>query len=64
MLRDFVVDTVLVPHGDFETDVVLEAYYEPIGRKTRVLNALLLRRLMARRALRTMKGAKRLAETT
>jgi hypothetical protein len=64
MLRDFVVETVLVPHGDFETDVVLEAYYEPIGWKMRVLNALLLRRLMASRALRTIEGAKRLAEAT
>jgi hypothetical protein len=64
MLRDFVVDTVLVPHGDFETDAVLEAYYEPIGWKMRVLNALLLRRLMARRALRTIEGVKRLVEAT
>jgi hypothetical protein len=64
MLRDFVVETVLVPHGDSETDVVLEAYYEPIGWKTRVLNALLLRRLMARRALRTIEGVKRLAEAS
>lgn len=64
MLRDFVVDTILVPHGDFETDAVLEAYYEPIGWKMRVLNALLLRRLMARRALRTIEGVKRLAEAT
>jgi len=29
-----------------------------------VLNALLLRRLMARRALRTIEGVKRLAEAT
>ena len=64
MLRDFVVDSVLVPHGDLETDVVLEAYYDPIGWKVRVLNALVLRRLMARRALRTIEGVKRLAEAT
>lgn len=64
MLRGFIVDTVLVPHGDDETDVVLEAYYEPVGWKMRLLNALVLRRLMARRALRTMEGAKRLAEAT
>lgn len=62
MLREFVVDTVLVPHGDSETDLLLEAYYEPIGLMTRVLNALFLRRLMARRALRTIEGLKRLAE--
>ncbi|PYQ57452.1 MAG: hypothetical protein DMF53_22665 [Acidobacteria bacterium] len=64
MLRDFVVDSILVPQGDHETDVVIEAYYEPIGWKMRALNALLLRRLMARRALRTMEGVKRLAEAT
>jgi hypothetical protein len=64
MLRDFVVDSVLVPHGDCETDVALEAYYEPIGWKMRLLNVLLLRRLMARRALRTIEGVKRLAEAT
>ena len=62
MLRDFVVETILVPHGEHETDAVIEAYYEPIGWKMRVLNALFLRRLMARRALRTMQGVKRLAE--
>ena len=64
MLRGFVVDTVLVPNGDCETDAVIEAYYEPIGWKMRVLNAVLLRRLMARRALRTIEGVKRLAEAT
>jgi len=62
MFADFVVETVLVPHGDCETVLVLEAYYEPIGWKTRALNALFLRRLMARRALRTIEGVKRLAE--
>lgn len=62
MLRHFVVNTVLVPRGERETDVVLEAYYEPIGWKMRILNTLFLRRFMARRALRTLEGAKRLAE--
>ena len=54
MFSDFVVETVLVPHGDGDTALVLEAYYEPIGWKTRLLNVLLLRRLMARRARRTI----------
>jgi Polyketide cyclase / dehydrase and lipid transport len=62
MFRDFVVETILVPQGADETELVLEAYYEPIGWKTRLLNALFLRRLMARRALRTLEGVKRLAE--
>ena len=64
MLRDFVVESVLVPHGNLETDVALEAYYEPVGWKMRILNALFLRRHMARRALRTIEGVKRLAEAT
>ena len=64
MLREFVVVSILVPRGDSETDVVLEAYYEPMGWKMAVLNALILRRVMARRALRTIEGVKRLAEAT
>jgi Polyketide cyclase / dehydrase and lipid transport len=62
MFADFVVETILVPQGEDETVLVLEAYYEPIGWKTRLLNVLFLRRLMARRALRTIDGIKRLAE--
>ncbi len=62
MLRDFVVESRLVPRGDSETDVVIEATYEPNGWKMRLLNALFLRRLMARRARLTLLGVKRLAE--
>ena len=58
MFANFVVETVLVPHGDSDTVLVLEAYYDSIGWKTWVLNALFLRRLMARRALRTIEGIK------
>jgi hypothetical protein len=63
MFAAFIVETVLVPQGDHETDLILEAYYEPIGWKTRLMNMLFLRRLMARRALLTIKGIKQLAET-
>jgi Polyketide cyclase / dehydrase and lipid transport len=62
MFADFVVETALVPRGKSETALVLEAHYEPIGWVTRLLNVLFLRRLMARRALRTIEGIKRLAE--
>ena len=62
MFAGFVVETILLPHGEGETVLLLEAYYEPIGWKTRLLNVLLLRRLMARRALRTIEGIKHLAE--
>jgi len=62
MFAAFVVETILVPRGEGETVLVLEAFYEPIGWKTRLLNILFLRRFMARRALRTLEGIKRLAE--
>ena len=63
MFAGFVVETVVVPQSDHETTLELHAYYEPIGWQSRWLNALFLRRLMARRALRTLEGIKRLAET-
>ncbi len=63
MFRDFVVESTLVARGDDETDVRLEAFYEPAGWGVRLLNALVLRRLMARRAHATMEGVRRLAET-
>jgi uncharacterized protein YndB with AHSA1/START domain len=62
MLRDFVVETVLVPRGPYETALVLEAYYEPVGLKSKFLNALFLRRMMKRRAFQTLEGLKRLVE--
>jgi uncharacterized protein YndB with AHSA1/START domain len=64
MLRDFVVEAVLVPRGSHETALVLEAYYEPVGFQSKFLNALFLRRMMKRRALRTLEGIKRLAESS
>lgn len=63
MFTGFVVETVLIPHGEHETGLVLEAYYDPIGWRTKLLNTLFLRWLMARRALRTIEGIKRLAES-
>lgn len=63
MLGDFVVETTLVPEGNHQTVLELEAYYNPIGWTTRVMNLLFLRRMMARRAARTIEGIKRLSET-
>ena len=63
MLSDFVVEAILEPHGDRETRLVLEAAYEPVGWKTKLANALFLRRLMARRARRTLEGIKRFVES-
>ena len=64
MLRDFVVEAVLKPRGSHETSLVLEAYYEPVGFKSKFLNALMLRRIMRRRAFRTLEGIKRLVESS
>lgn len=62
MLAGFLAETALVPRGEAETVVTLEAYYRPVGWKARLLNPLILRRLMAGRARRTLEGIKRLAE--
>ena len=62
MFADFVVETVLLTHGEDETELVLKAFYEPIGWRARLLNHLFLRRLMARRARRTIEGIKEMAE--
>jgi uncharacterized protein YndB with AHSA1/START domain len=35
MFREFVVVTVLLSHGSGETNLVLEAYYEPVGIKSK-----------------------------
>jgi hypothetical protein len=62
MLDDFVVDTILEPRRDAKTVLRLEAYYDPVGWKARLMNFLFLRRVMARRAKRTLEGIRRLAE--
>lgn len=64
MFDGFVVETELLPESSSQTRLVLKAYYEPIRRKTRIMNALFLRYAMARRARRTIEGIKRLAEST
>jgi uncharacterized protein YndB with AHSA1/START domain len=64
MLRDFVVEAVLTPRGSHECSLVLEAYYQPVGLQSKFLNALFLRSMMKRRALRTLQGIKRLVESS
>jgi uncharacterized protein YndB with AHSA1/START domain len=60
-LAEFTVETVVesAPGG---TRVGLNAYYRPRTLVMKLLNPLGLRRLMARRALHTLAGVKRLAE--
>ena len=62
MLADFIVDTIVIPQDENSTICQLDAYYNPVGLKNRLLNFLWLRRVMRKRALKTMKGFKRLAE--
>jgi uncharacterized protein YndB with AHSA1/START domain len=62
-LADFTVETVIepVPEG---TRIQLNARYRPRTLLMKLLNPLGLRRLMARRAFRTLAGVKRLVEET
>lgn len=62
MLTDFIVDTMVIPHGERSTILQFEAYYNPIGMRNKLLNVLFLRTLMKRRTMKIMKGIKRLAE--
>ena len=58
----FVVETLLDPARDHQTALKRNAYYDPIGWTTRLMNLLFLRRMMVRRACKTISGIKRLAE--
>jgi uncharacterized protein YndB with AHSA1/START domain len=61
-LADFAVETIVSPAANGTTILVLKAYYQPRGLLTRLMNPIIMRRLMARRALHTIAGIKRLAE--
>jgi hypothetical protein len=62
MFADFIVDTTVLPQGDNSAILQFEAYYNPVALKNKLLNVLLLRRVMRKRAVKTMGGIKRLAE--
>jgi hypothetical protein len=62
MFADFIVDTTILPQGDNSAILQFEAYYNPVALKNKLLNVLLLRRVMRKRAVKTMEGIKRLAE--
>lgn len=63
MLDQFSVETTVSSRPDGQTQLVLSAYYRPIGWKIRLANATVLRYAMARRARRTIAGIKQLAES-
>jgi hypothetical protein len=62
MLRDFRVESTVSRATETSTILKFQAFYEPVGLKNRLLNALVLRRGLRRRALAVMNGIKRLAE--
>ena len=62
MFEDFLAETVLEPSGAQATRVRLTAYYTPRGFRSRLLNLLVLRRMMRTRARQTIEGFKRLVE--
>lgn len=62
MFSEFLAETTLEPLGDNETVVRLKAYYTPTGLKMRLMHALVMRRMMRKRAMSTLDGLKRLIE--
>ncbi len=62
MFAGFIVATTVIPQGGNFSILQLEAFYNPIGLKTKLMNALIIHRMMKKRALITMKGIKRLSE--
>jgi hypothetical protein len=62
MLTDFRVISTVSRHTETATILVFQGFYEPVGLKYRLLNALFLRRVLRRRSLAVMKGIKCIAE--
>lgn len=62
MVADFRVDATVTPRTATSTVLRFEAFYQPVGWKYRLLNALFLRRAMRTRSLGVMNGIKRVAE--
>lgn len=62
MFGNFEVETKVIPQGDSSSFLQLEAYYDPIGWITKILNVIVIRLTMKKRALKTIEGIKHLAE--
>lgn len=62
MLTDFTVEATVSRRTEASTVLKFEGFYEPAGFKNRVLNALVLRRVLRRRSLAVLNGIKRIAE--
>ena len=58
LLRDFVTETLLSSQDDRTTTVTMLGYYEPVDLKARIMNLLVLRRMMTRRGRNVLAGIK------
>ncbi|MGH8014899.1 MAG: SRPBCC family protein, partial [Candidatus Zixiibacteriota bacterium] len=63
MFSDFMTELGVSAADDGSTIVFLEAYYSPNGFIVSMLNALLMRRVMRKKAMLTLQGLKRLVES-
>jgi hypothetical protein len=62
MLTDFRVEATVSRRTETSTILKFQAFYELVGLKNRLLNALVLRRALRRRSPAVMNGIKRVAE--
>ena len=62
VLTDFTVVSTVSRRTETSTILKFQGFYEPVGWKYRLLNALFLRRAIRRRSLAVMNGIKRFAE--
>ena len=62
MLADFWVESTLCHLSETSTIVRFKAFYEPVGLKNRVLNALFLRRALRKRSMAVLMGIKSIVE--
>jgi hypothetical protein len=62
LLGDFVTEIAVEPFEGAKTRVTLRGFYTPKGWRGRIINALIIRRAMRKRARDTVRGFKRLLE--
>ena len=62
IFSDFIVESSIIPKDDRTTMLKFDAFYNPVGLFYKVLNALMLRRMMKKRSFLVMKGIKKLSE--
>lgn len=61
-LADFLTEISVEPGEGGETLLRLRAWYRPRNWRTRLANALVMRRMMRKRAMKVLEGVKRLVE--